>query len=233
MSHEFRTPLTAILGFSEYLAGLEGDTVRRDLMQRVIRAGHRIDALVDKLLTLARLEFGGLAPEPALCDCAALVCQTVARHETAARAKGLAFELRLPRIPSMPVVVDGARFAQALDAIVENAVKFTVEGSVSVELVVDASSGLPLRVEVTDTGAGIGEGFRARVFSPFEQEDGSSTRAHDGAGIGLATAAGLMDLIGGQLHFRSTQGSGSVFNLELPYASSSKGTPGPHKKLLN
>jgi signal transduction histidine kinase len=218
MSHEFRTPLTAILGFSDYLREREADPEKRDLMQRVARAARRIEGLADKLLTLARLEFGALAAEPALCDCVHLVREAAGRHEAAAQAKSIAFSVRVPEFSVLPVVIDGALLAQALGLVVDNAVKFTRQGSVRVELVSDPSSGLPLRVEVADTGPGIGEGFRPRIFGAFEQEDGSSTRPHDGAGIGLATAAGLVDLIGGQLHYRSTPGAGSTFVIEFPHA---------------
>ena len=219
MSHEFRTPLTAILGFSDYLAGRETDASKRDLVQRILRAGHRIDGLVERLLTLARLEFGGLAPDPALCDCVALVRAAAKRHEETARGKSLAFELREPDFPVMPIVIDGARFSQALEALVDNAVKFTAAGTVRVELVADRAAGLPLRVEVTDTGPGIKEAYCERLFTAFEQEDGSSTRAHDGAGIGLATAAGLVDLIGGRLRYEAVTGSGSRFTIDFPHVT--------------
>jgi signal transduction histidine kinase len=219
MSHEFRTPLTAILGFAEFLRTKQSDAKDGELLARIVLAARSIDGLVDNLLTMARLDAGTLPLEPKLCDVAALVVEESAQFEARANAKGLQYELRLPPQPAMHIVTDGTRLAQALGVLLDNAIKYTSEGKVCVELVADTASSLPLRIEVRDTGCGIGAAFRDRLFELFEQEDSSSTRRFDGAGLGLAMARALLGLVGCRLALSDGSSPGSTFIISFPHAS--------------
>lgn len=220
MSHEFRTPLTAVLGFSEFLRAREADAERRDLLERVVRAGGRIESLVDRLLTTARLDSGSLPVEPRLCDVPGIVAATAGKFAPIAAAKALELVVKLPEFDAMPIVADGLRLAQALEVLIDNAVKFTSKGSVGVTLLADPATRLPLQIEVSDQGRGIAPEFQGRIYSRFEQEDGSSTRQYEGVGLGLAMARALADLIGASLSFESELGVGSKFIISLSHVRS-------------
>ena len=224
MSHEFKTPLTSILGFSELLARNNTDAATRDLLTRIHNAGKRIDGMVNNLLTMARLNAGAMPIELGLCDIGVVVQEESVRFAARARDKGLKFHVELPEFPLLGLMIDEARMRQALAEILDNALRFTARGEIAIRVVANHAMRVPLSVEVEDSGIGIRAEDRQRVMNAFEQGDGSSTRRVGGAGLGLTIAEALLSLIGCGLDFSSEPGRGSIFRIALPRNSVASST---------
>lgn len=218
MSHELRTPLTAVIGFSKVLESNAAGNQRPedlDMLRRVRAGGEQLLKLVESVLDHSRAGKGNLALEFAGVDVAELTSRVVDAHRTAATAKSLQLIAVLSAMSPM-VVVDARRLEQVLDLLIENAVKFTEQGSIRVVLVSDAATGRPTRITISDTGVGIREDHLERIFEPFEQGDNSRRRGHNGAGIGLPLARRLCHAMGCQLMVQSQPGQGSRFTIRFP-----------------
>ncbi|MDH3363857.1 MAG: ATP-binding protein [Gammaproteobacteria bacterium] len=218
MSHEIRTPLSAVLGYTELLGAddLEPEE-RQDCANRVHRNGQHLLALVNDILDFSRIESGRseVFLEPfVLCE---FIDDLQREHEVAAREKGL--QMKTTWSVTYPadhlLVADRTRLRQVLTNLLCNAIKFTSEGSVSLE--VDADLRRPMiRFTVVDTGIGIAPEKLSTLFEPFTQADETITRRFGGTGLGLAISARLAALLGGTLVCDSEPGTGSRFVLEVP-----------------
>jgi signal transduction histidine kinase len=215
MSHELRTPLNAILGFTELvLDGVYGPPPAKIAAQleRVQANGRHLLGLINDVLDLSKIEAGRLELELADFAPAEVVASVQSTTESLARAKGLAFRVRLP--PRLPRAHgDARRITQVLLNLVGNAIKFTEAGEVLVEVTADADG---LELAVADTGPGIPLAEQARIFEEFHQVDSSSTRRQGGTGLGLAIARRIVELHGGSIGVESTPGRGSRFTVRLP-----------------
>jgi len=219
MSHELRTPLNAILGYTELVeetvteGPFEPAVVCTDL-HTIRRSGHHLLALVDDVLDLSRIEAGSLDLALRPVDVSALVAQAVDEIRPVAEGKGLALRTHVP--PTVPqAYIDAQRAAQILMNLLSNAVKFTASGTVEVS--VHARPGA-VAIEVRDTGVGISDDGRERLFTPFGQLDDTSTRTAGGTGLGLALSRDLAHQMGGEISVQSVPGSGSTFTLLVPSA---------------
>lgn len=217
MSHELRTPVQAILGYADLLllesAGALAPEQRADLLS--IRDGaSRLDRLISQLLDLSRMETGSLALTREPVALAPIIDDLREAVLPQAMARGLAVEIAVPAALT-PAYADPARVRQVLLSLVENAVKFTERGTVSIRA--REAAGLVL-VEVSDTGIGIDAADLPTIFDAFHQVDSSLTRRYQGAGLGLALAQQLAMHMGGHISVSSTPGHGSTFRLELPAA---------------
>lgn len=227
-SHEVRTPLHAVLGTTSLMLETNLDAEQRALADRSMRASRLLLSLVDDVLDLARFDAREirLAAEPF--DPGALVEDVAELSGALASAKGLEIGAFVsPECPSV-LIGDAMRIRQALMRLVDNAIKFADSGEVSIEVSWEAcEDGVPRAVfSVTDTGIGIGEEERARLFSAFEQVDGSNTRRHGGVGLGLALVARIARASGGEVRLDSRRGRGSRFSLVLPLGVESAETRG-------
>lgn len=209
MSHELRTPLNAILGYGELLEEDVDDAQRPDVA-RILEAGHRLLDLVDQALDLTKIEAGELPIRPEPLDLAPLLRAQAAR---ARPRSGVRQSVHVPE--SLPMVGDPLRIEQVVEVLLDNACKFTESGTVHLEVEVDARR---VRIAVADTGPGVSEQDQSRIFEAFAQGDDTSTRRHDGTGLGLAVAHRLAEWMGGTLSLQSELGAGSRFVLELPRA---------------
>jgi len=217
MSHELRTPLNAVIGLSRVLEkNRPGNQSPRDLhlLSRVRAGGEALLRLVDDVLEQSRIESGQLSLEIVDADITPVVARVVSSFQWAAAAKGIRLDCELAP-DAHSVGLDVGRFEQVLQHLVDNAVKFTVNGGVHVGIDIDADTGRPARVAVTDTGIGIPGDQIERVFLPFEQVDGSSRRAHAGAGLGLPLARRLCEAMGCRLTAESEVGRGSRFTIHM------------------
>lgn len=206
MSHEFRTPLTSVLGFADLLDDDPGDPalVRHNL--GAIRRGARyLLNLVDNLLDQARLESDALQVHPSVCDAHALGADLEEMFRPMVEQKGLAFVWIFDAAIPERLWVDELRLRQVLINLIGNAFKFTREGSVSVEIDWRDER---LFVTVTDTGPGIPAAALGQVFEAFRQETATSGYA-GGAGLGLAISRALVEQMGGELTIESTVGQGT------------------------
>ena len=218
MSHEFRTPMNAIFGFSQLLAGrLEGQ--REQAWVRAIdTSGRTLLALIDDILDLARIEAGRLELDPRPSDVREVVDGTVGALAQVAADKGLALEVGID--PALPraLVLDAARLRQVLFNLLGNALKYTRAGHVRVELLArPAADGrrCALELRVADTGIGIEPAQLAGIFEPFARTAGAEAAAA-GTGLGLSICRRLVERMGGRIEARSTLGEGSVFSVWLP-----------------
>ncbi|MDS4015410.1 MAG: MASE3 domain-containing protein [Candidatus Accumulibacter sp.] len=218
VSHELRTPLNAILGFADLLrrnTGLSGD--QRGQIEVIHRSGAQLLRLINDILDISRIEAGRVQLTMAPFDLTAMIDSLVATHSQVASAKGLQFHLQ--RSPDVPRYIRSAetRLRQTLAKLLDNAIKYTGQGSVTLRLSASPDPvGSRLRIEVADTGTGIAADDQALVFDAFVQAGASSSQ--QGTGLGLAITRKLVELMGGQIGVVSQPGQGSCFAIELPVA---------------
>jgi PAS domain S-box-containing protein len=217
MSHELRTPLNAIIGYGQLLLdGLSGPLLPEQEadVALIARAGDRLLGLVEDVLDLSRIEAGQIALEPEAVDLGKVIDEVCAEVIPRAAAKGL--EVAIDVAPDLHLRADRRRLGQVIANLLDNAVKFTEQGEVRV-----GARGVPRGIEVVvaDSGIGIAPGETTRIFDPFQQADGSTTRRHGGLGLGLAIAQKLTECHGGTIRVESEPGAGSVFTFTLPAAS--------------
>ena len=214
LGHEVRTPMTGVLGMSELLLDTTLDERQRGYAESIRRAGNHLMGLVNDALDLARIEAGRLDLDPQPFEPARLVQDVVALCEPIARQKSLGFETVID--DSVPAWVhgDAGRIRQVLLNLLGNAIKFTESGQVELR-VIGADGGL--RFLVSDTGPGLSDAQRERLFRRFEQADGARTASrYGGSGLGLAISQELSTAMGGQIEVESTPGVGTRFRICLP-----------------
>ncbi len=218
MSHEFRTPMNAIFGFSQLLAGrLEG---RREQawVRAIDTSGRTLLALIDDILDLSRIEAGRLELDPRPTDVREVVEGTTGALAQLAADKGLRLEVEVD--PSLPraLVLDASRLRQVLFNLLGNALKYTDAGHVRVHLAARCSDDgrlCSLDLRVADTGIGIEPAQLTGIFEPFARTSGAQAHA-EGTGLGLSICRRLVELMGGRIEARSALGEGSVFAVWLP-----------------
>lgn len=219
ISHELRTPITAILGFSELLQGTDLSEQQQQYLGTMIASSETLVALVDDLLDLARIEAGKVYLEREEFSLRKLIGEIADSQKPAAKAKNLAFVTRVATEVPDRLMGDPLRLKQILLNLTVNAIKFSEVGEIS--LCVVSAGGRPstplLRFDVADTGIGIRAEDVAEIFQPFSQLDPSSTRKFGGAGLGLAICRKLLEIMGGEISVDSREGVGSTFHIHLPF----------------
>jgi signal transduction histidine kinase len=221
MSHEVRTPLNAVLGFSELLKVSETDPMRLSAIASVQKSGEQLLELMSDILDLSRLESGSIALESAPYSPRAIIQSAGRLFTPHAERKGLSLKLAIEGLDETLCLGDGPRLRQLLAIFLSNAVKFTQTGSITLTAdTIREANGLRLRLSIADTGCGIDAAGQARLFQPFVQADGSATRQFGGTGLGLAIAKDLAGLMGGRIEVDSTPGVGTTFHIEFlaPFA---------------
>ncbi|BEL07954.1 hypothetical protein Q0Z83_061450 [Actinoplanes sichuanensis] len=214
LSHEARTPVTTVVAAVELLRAQSLEQGVREIVDNVYFSARALETLTDNLLDLGKLETGRLRLTDEPVTVRALLEGVVEPLQRESRSKGILL-LTAPA-PDLPPVLmgDARRLRQVLDAVVGNAVKFTTEGEVVV--LAEAPGDGTWVMTVSDTGPGITEPQRARIFQPFTQADSSSARRHEGAGLGLALASRLVARMGGTIDVESSPGAGAMFRIRLP-----------------
>ena len=217
VSHDIRTPLNAIIGFSEMLkAGFETEAERGQAIDAILLSGKTLLGLVNDILDLSKLESGKMEILPEPTDCSRLVRGVVDVFRAAAGKPGLEIRCSVPDMP--PLMIDPQRLRQIIFNIIGNAVKFTEKGYVEVRATYkrpgDAPAGT-FRLEVEDTGCGISPEDLRRIGDAYVQV-GSKLARNGGTGLGLAICTQLATAMGGGLGAVSTPGKGSTFTITLP-----------------
>jgi signal transduction histidine kinase/CheY-like chemotaxis protein/HPt (histidine-containing phosphotransfer) domain-containing protein len=213
MSHEIRTPLNAVMGFAQVGMRTCHDPDARDRFSFILASGRHLLGIINEILDLSKLDAGKLRIESAPFELVASVDDAVSLVKASAREKDL--DLTVECDPELPVWVvgDPARLRQILVNLLGNAIKFTRQGRVGLVVHPDGSRTC---FRVTDTGIGLDGAQIARIFTAFEQADGTTTRQFGGTGLGLAISRDLVELMGGTITVESEPGQGSTFQVCLP-----------------
>jgi signal transduction histidine kinase len=222
MSHEMRTPLAAILGFTDLLLAEPAISAlppeRLQDLKAVKRNADHLRQLINDLLDLSKIEAGKMRVEQIPCSPREMAEEVAALARPLALGRDLAVEVNVSSAVPPQVVGDPTRLRQVLINLMGNAVKFTPAGLVRLDVryLEPVPGAGTLTADVTDTGIGMTEAQVARLFEPFTQADASTTRRFGGTGLGLAVSRRLAELMGGTLSVESRHGLGSRFTLALP-----------------
>jgi signal transduction histidine kinase len=225
VSHELRTPLTSMFGFTEVLLGGDAGELtvdQRRYLEIVQRSTERLMRLVGDLLFIGQIDSGQLALEPAAADLAAVAGEVVETARPTARMKGIELVLRTEPVPE--IVADRSRLAQLTDNLLSNALKFTPEGG-RVEVTVHQNGDCCV-LEVSDSGFGVDESDRDRLFERFFRSAEATEQAIQGTGLGLAISKAIVEAHGGTIEHVDRPGPGATFRVELPLGRESA-SPSP------
>ena len=215
MSHEMRTPLNGVTGMAEALSRTPLDARQATMLRTLREAAAGLDTLFGDLLSLSRTAGEVASPGEAF-QLGGAARAAVAEHAAAARSKGLRLTAQIAGDAEVRVLGDAGRLHRLLGALLSNAVKFTEAGAVSLTLEPVAAG--RYRFEIADTGVGMDPAERERLFEEFARSDTSATRAHGGAGLGLAIARQCAAALGATLAWESAPGAGSRFAFEVDFA---------------
>lgn len=228
MSHEIRTPMNAILGFSELLSTKITDELLKNYVDSIKSSGKNLLTLINDVLDLSKIEAGRMVVHYEFIDPFLLFKDIEYMFQMKAHDKGLQFSIVTDLNLPIGIETDEVRLRQIMINLINNAIKFTDEGSVTVEVKsigtlssVDSEL-IDLQVKVIDTGIGISPDFLKIIFHPFTQQDGQSTKKYGGTGLGLSITKRLIELLNGTISVESKLGEGSCFTIVFHKVKSSR-----------
>ena len=228
MSHEIRTPMNGVLGMMEVLKRQRLDDAQRGTVGTMRESARALLRIIDDVLDFSKIEAGRLDLEAAAFSLSSLIDGIMSTFTSQANAKGLTLTGGIEPGSNDVLIGDPTRVRQILFNLVGNALKFTEQGGVTVRASTAPLGGGRTRVTlaVQDTGIGIDEAHRVRLFQPFNQADSSTTRRFGGTGLGLSIVRRLAELMGGEISVESTPGAGSTFFVHLNFDAA------PHDAVL-
>lgn len=230
MSHEIRTPLNGVLGMAALLrrSGLQAE--QAEFLDKIDASGKHLLAVINDILDLSKIEAGRLELEETDFVLSDVLQSVDALVSTAAETKGLRFTIHCAGLPQH-FRGDPTRLAQALINYLNNAIKFTERGSISLSgtVLADSESECRLRFAVKDTGIGMTDEQKSHLFNIFEQADSSTTRKYGGTGLGLVITRRIAELMGGEVGVESAPGQGTTFwlTVRLRKCAVTEGAPAP------
>ena len=227
MSHDLRTPLNGIIGFTDLALAEDDPAKKQDYLQKIQSSGELLLGLVNDTLELSRIESGKMVLEPQALNLRALADTVVTALRPSAELKNVRLTAELSRCPATPVWLDKLKVEKILVNLLSNAVKFTPAGgtvSLSAGPPEPPAEGRNCRIVVEDTGIGMNAEFLPRIYEPFTQERRAEAAA--GTGLGLSIVKKLVDLMGGEIRVRSAPGRGTRFTIDLTLRPADSG-PAP------
>tara|TARA_R110002020_G_scaffold24692_3_gene80925 strand:- start:1052 stop:3313 length:2262 start_codon:yes stop_codon:yes gene_type:complete len=213
VSHEIRTPLNGVIGMSELLRESASPPQVEDYANTIHDSANQLLAMINEILDFSKIEAGHLTLETSPTELKPLIDSVAVLFAPRAKMKGLALRVNVDALVPAWVLVDAGRLRQILLNLIANAIKFTDQGEVSVQV---SSTVERLLFEISDTGCGLSEQQQQRLFEPFQQADESVARRFGGTGLGLAICKRLSEAMQGRLGVKSRLGQGSTFWCELP-----------------
>jgi signal transduction histidine kinase/FixJ family two-component response regulator len=220
MSHEIRTPMNGVMGMTQALAATKLDQKQRKMLEVIQQSGETLLALLNDILDISKIEAGKIDLEAIPFSPESLIESARNLFDEQASRKGLQLQSQIALGAAGWRLGDAARLRQVVFNLVSNAIKFTPEGKIT--LSVDQDSMGALRVSVTDTGIGIPDDRRVRLFSKFTQVDSSHTRVYGGTGLGLSIAKAIIEAMRGEMTVESKVGIGSTFSFTVPLPQCAK-----------
>lgn len=216
MSHEIRTPLNGIIGMSDIMTGTKLTPTQSEYLQTIETSSQTLLILINDILDLSKIESGNLSITNTDADITELIYDTLTIVVAKIAEKNLTLELEIDNDTPYLLSLDEHRMKQVLVNLLSNAVKFTQEGGIKVVIsCCNAAGYCDLLISVHDSGIGIAKEKQQHIFSPFTQEDNTTTREFGGTGLGLAICKQLITLMGGEMSLISDKGKGSCFSIKL------------------
>ena len=220
MSHEIRTPMNGIMGMAQLLEYTRLTAEQREYLDAIRSSSESLLSLINDVLDLSRIESGKIELEHRDFSLRVSISDVIKTQISLVHGKGLTMEVDIPAAVPDNLTGDQLRLKQILLNLLGNAIKFTAQGGIRITVAVSERHGdvATLQIGVTDSGIGISSEAIRKIFDPFVQADSSTTRQFGGTGLGLAICTRLTELMGGRIWAESSEGSGSTFFLQLPFA---------------
>jgi two-component system sensor histidine kinase BarA len=217
MSHELRTPLNGVTGFLRQLGKTRLDEKQKDFLHTIDLSAKMLLGVINDILDFSKIEAGKLTLEEVAFDLRLFLDEIIAMFSITAEGKGIELVCIVDRDVPSELIADPLRLTQILSNLLSNALKFTEQGEVvlEVKLIAATAAEATLHISVTDTGIGISEDSLGRLFQPFVQADASTTRKHGGTGLGLIIAKKLVEMMGGTISVESKVCQGTCFGIQL------------------
>lgn len=220
MSHDIRTPMNAIIGFTDIALKLKPDREVKNYLKKIRQSSEYLMTLMNDVLDISRIESGKLEYKPVPVDLGDMVNTVLSIARGYTENRDLIFTVSTEKLKNPYVMADELRIREVLLNIISNAVKFTKDGG-TISFAAESRPGkdeqhIIVRFRISDTGIGMSEEFQTRIFDEFSQENNGARTSYKGTGLGMAIAKRYVDLMGGKIEISSRQGVGSTFTVEIP-----------------